>query len=183
MGYQTRQEWDANAEAAQKTVDSGLDLLGEWIGNGKFLPNEFKWDSNFADTFMQHMLTGTIVPQLWRLSPEKVRPAVLATGEACDAPYTNYGGVPSSAHPEGDNLLPYFEEDGPESQKSLAVCYKGKRYYLLGATGNPVVKIMDTRGDPRRPLPPLDSPESFSELLGADKLGDWGLSKEGLVER
>jgi len=183
MGYQSHQEWNANADEAQKQVDSGLDLLGDWIKDGKFLPNEFTWDSNFGDNFMQHMLTGTVIPQLWRLSPEKVRPAVLATGEGCDGPRTDYGGVPSRDHPEGDNLRPYFEHDGPESQASLEVCYQGKRYYLVGATGDPTIKVMDPRFPPDMAGPLVDSPETFSVLLGADKLTDWGMTKEGVVER
>jgi len=146
-----------------------MDVLGHFIDNGAMLPNTFAFDSGFVDKFMQCVLNAMVLPRLWQMAYDDVKPAVLSTGLPCDAPWETYGLKEWSTGPYIDR----------KQQESLAVCYNGERYYLVGANGEAshVAPI-----DPIGALPPLIM-STFSPLKGTDRLDYWGFSKEGIVER
>ena len=174
MAYVPPASWPQDTFAARFSWDESMDMLFNFIDEGRMLPNEFVWDSGFVDKFMKHMLVGATIPHLWRMASEDVKPAVLSTDMPCDAPHADYGTG------TGDNPLPFFPEG---SQPGLGVCYKNKRYYLVAAVGSATEMTGGNINQQGPPGPTIEIGRPFQDLKGADKLEEWGLSKEAIVER
>lgn len=174
MAYVHKPDWSADTFAARYKWDQGMDMLFDFIDEGRMLPNNFVWDSGFVDNFMRHMLLGAVIPHLWRMAPEDVKPAVLSTDQACDAPHGDFGTG------TGDDPLPFFAEG---DQAKLGVCYKNKRYYLVAAVGRATEMTGGNQNQQGPPSPTIEIGKPFQDLKGADQLEKWGLSKEAIVER
>ncbi|KAJ5169297.1 uncharacterized protein N7500_002080 [Penicillium coprophilum] len=102
------------------TSDSGLEALYATINNGTIAAAMDRLDLAHTNTDVEKILYGQMISYAWSVSPDKARPFIWQSQDACDNETKT---IPESAGVFVPNTVSAL----------INVCYKGKMHYLLNA--------------------------------------------------
>ncbi|KAK6356033.1 hypothetical protein TWF718_000407 [Orbilia javanica] len=148
-------------------AEEAVGVLGEFIADGKFIEGGRKKGSLREDSLRYQLQPNAVksfaalyIPALWRAS--QVHTFVIDSGAGCD----------------GEPVSKYLDD---YTANKTAVCYEGRRYYLVYPEGEArpcTCKRVTDLG----PCQAVCQDGNFSAPVGLDNLGSFGqLTKEDIV--
>lgn len=163
----TDTQWAESVSAANKKMFDGspesIEQLTQVITDGHVLGGEGYPLSNTEDLeiqkFVQQAIFASLIPRAWSMSNKGFRPFILNSGQSCES---------------GNELEKYMTDKTAEDS---SVCYEGKLYYFVSATGDYLTCIPTRNGKDC-------SLTKFEPLAGLDALDQGtfgGIKKEDLV--